>query len=229
MWLSSSCRLPTTWHLPRPRRYPTCVKSRFAADGKRHSPEIGFAFDGLSIHGPYESEGVMAPVRLPPGNRAPVRRPARARRPGQRRHRPRRGGTIPSHGGSISSVANRSPMAAPGEPPKGREPLRRSALPTRCPGPPRHHVTPAPTGGDLRATRAGGSIGRRPREEQADRRPAGRSPVRGNHPSHRRRESSVAPRCDGVCSSFETPARAVAMAGRCRGNATETDLATAPD
>jgi hypothetical protein len=36
------------------------VKSPFSDDGKRHSPVIGFAFDGFPIHGPYESEGEMA-------------------------------------------------------------------------------------------------------------------------------------------------------------------------
>jgi len=41
-------------------KYPTCVKSPFADDGRRHSPVIGFAFDGFPIHGPYESEGVFA-------------------------------------------------------------------------------------------------------------------------------------------------------------------------
>jgi len=41
-------------------KYPTCVKSPFADDGKRHSPVIGFAFDGFPIHGPYESDGVLA-------------------------------------------------------------------------------------------------------------------------------------------------------------------------
>ena len=41
-------------------KYPVCVKSPFADEGKTHSPLIGWAFDGLPIYGPYESEGVMA-------------------------------------------------------------------------------------------------------------------------------------------------------------------------
>ena len=36
------------------------MKSPFADDGRGHSPVIGFAFDGFAIHGPYESDGVMA-------------------------------------------------------------------------------------------------------------------------------------------------------------------------
>ncbi len=41
-------------------KYPVCVKSPFADEGKQHSPLIGWAFDGFAIYGPYESEGVMA-------------------------------------------------------------------------------------------------------------------------------------------------------------------------
>jgi hypothetical protein len=41
-------------------KYPVCVKSPFVDEGKEHSPPIGWAFDGLAIHGPYEAEGVMA-------------------------------------------------------------------------------------------------------------------------------------------------------------------------
>jgi len=41
-------------------KYPVCVKSPFADEGKEHSPLIGWAFDGYAIYGPYEAEGVMA-------------------------------------------------------------------------------------------------------------------------------------------------------------------------
>lgn len=41
-------------------KYPVCVKSPFADEGKGHSPLIGWAFDGFAIYGPYEAEGVMA-------------------------------------------------------------------------------------------------------------------------------------------------------------------------
>ena len=41
-------------------KYPVCVKSPFADEGKEHSPLIGWAFDGFAIYGPYEGEGVMA-------------------------------------------------------------------------------------------------------------------------------------------------------------------------
>ncbi len=41
-------------------KYPSCVKSPFADDGQRHSPVLGFAFDGFPVYGPYEAAGVMA-------------------------------------------------------------------------------------------------------------------------------------------------------------------------
>lgn len=41
-------------------KYPICVNSPWADEGKAHSPVIGWAFDGFAIYGPYESDGVMA-------------------------------------------------------------------------------------------------------------------------------------------------------------------------
>ncbi|MBN9500472.1 MAG: YHYH protein [Armatimonadetes bacterium] len=41
-------------------KYPICVNTPFVDKGERHSPVIGFAFDGLPVYGPYESNGVMA-------------------------------------------------------------------------------------------------------------------------------------------------------------------------
>jgi YHYH protein len=41
-------------------KYPICVNSPWADQGKGHSPVIGWAFDGFPIYGPYESDGVMA-------------------------------------------------------------------------------------------------------------------------------------------------------------------------
>jgi hypothetical protein len=41
-------------------KYPICVNSPWADDGKQHSPLIGFAFDGFPIYGPYESADLMA-------------------------------------------------------------------------------------------------------------------------------------------------------------------------
>jgi hypothetical protein len=41
-------------------KYPICVNSPWADEGKEHSPLIGFAFDGFPIYGPFESAGVMA-------------------------------------------------------------------------------------------------------------------------------------------------------------------------
>jgi hypothetical protein len=60
VWLDSCCGHPQQTGVYHYHKYPTCVKSPFADDGKRHSPVIGFAFDGYPIHGPYESDGVMA-------------------------------------------------------------------------------------------------------------------------------------------------------------------------
>jgi len=59
VWLDSCCGHPQETGVYHYHKYPTCVKSPFADDGRRHSPVIGFAFDGFPIHGPYESEGVM--------------------------------------------------------------------------------------------------------------------------------------------------------------------------
>jgi len=41
-------------------KYPICVNSPWADEGKEHSPLIGWAFDGFPIYGPFESAGVMA-------------------------------------------------------------------------------------------------------------------------------------------------------------------------
>jgi hypothetical protein len=41
-------------------KYPICMNSPWADEGKEHSPLIGFAFDGFPIYGPYESANVMA-------------------------------------------------------------------------------------------------------------------------------------------------------------------------
>jgi hypothetical protein len=41
-------------------KYPICVNSPWADEGKEHSPLIGFAFDGFPVYGPYESRDVMA-------------------------------------------------------------------------------------------------------------------------------------------------------------------------
>jgi hypothetical protein len=60
VWLDSCCGHPQQTGVYHYHKYPTCVKSPFPDDGKRHSPVIGFAFDGFPIHGPYEAEGVMA-------------------------------------------------------------------------------------------------------------------------------------------------------------------------
>ncbi len=60
VWLDSCCGHPQQHGVYHYHKYPSCVKSPFADDGTRHSPILGFAFDGFPIHGPYEEAGVMA-------------------------------------------------------------------------------------------------------------------------------------------------------------------------
>src|SRR5205085_9992920 len=60
VWLDSCCGHPQQNGMYHYHKYPSCVKSPFPDEGKRHSPIIGFAFDGYPIHGPYEEQGVMA-------------------------------------------------------------------------------------------------------------------------------------------------------------------------
>jgi hypothetical protein len=59
VWLDSCCGHPQETGVYHYHKYPTCVKSPFADDGKRHSPVIGFAFDGFPIHGPYEAVAIV--------------------------------------------------------------------------------------------------------------------------------------------------------------------------
>ena len=60
VWLDSCCGHPSPTGVYHYHKYPSCVKSPFADDGKQHSPVIGFAFDGFPVYGPYEESGVMA-------------------------------------------------------------------------------------------------------------------------------------------------------------------------
>ncbi|HET6879776.1 MAG TPA: YHYH protein [Pirellulales bacterium] len=60
VWLDSCCGHPQQQGVYHYHKYPSCVKSPFADDGKQHSPVIGFAFDGFPVYGPYEDEGLMA-------------------------------------------------------------------------------------------------------------------------------------------------------------------------
>jgi hypothetical protein len=41
-------------------KYPICINSPWADEGKEHSPLIGWAFDGFPIYGPYVRSGVLA-------------------------------------------------------------------------------------------------------------------------------------------------------------------------
>ncbi len=60
VWLDSCCGHPQQTGVYHYHKYPTCVKSPFSDDGKKHSPIIGFAFDGFPLYGPYEAAGTMA-------------------------------------------------------------------------------------------------------------------------------------------------------------------------
>jgi hypothetical protein len=60
VWLDSCCGHPQQTGVYHYHKYPSCVKSPFPDDGVRHSPIIGFAFDGFPIYGPYETKGLMA-------------------------------------------------------------------------------------------------------------------------------------------------------------------------
>jgi hypothetical protein len=60
IWLDACCGHPEQRGVYHYHKYPSCVKSPFPDDGKRHSPIIGFAFDGFPLYGPYESDGVFA-------------------------------------------------------------------------------------------------------------------------------------------------------------------------
>ena len=60
VWLDSCCGHPQQHGVYHYHKYPSCVKSPFSDDGQRHSPVLGFAFDGFPVHGPYEQPGVMA-------------------------------------------------------------------------------------------------------------------------------------------------------------------------
>ena len=68
VWLDSCCGHPAPDGIYHYHKYPSCVKSPFADDGKQHSPIIGFAFDGFPVYGPYEAAGLMA--RDAKGNKA---------------------------------------------------------------------------------------------------------------------------------------------------------------
>ena len=60
VWLDSCCGHPQQSGIYHYHKYPSCVKSPFADDGKQHSPVIGFAWDGYPVYGPYEGSGEMA-------------------------------------------------------------------------------------------------------------------------------------------------------------------------
>lgn len=60
VWLDSCCGHPQQTGVYHYHKYPSCVKSPFADNGKQHSPILGFAFDGFPLYGPYEADGIKA-------------------------------------------------------------------------------------------------------------------------------------------------------------------------
>jgi len=60
VWLDSCCGHPQQSGVYHYHKYPSCVKSPFADNGKQHTPIIGFGFDGFPAFGPYEGVGEMA-------------------------------------------------------------------------------------------------------------------------------------------------------------------------
>jgi hypothetical protein len=58
--MDSCCGHPNPDGLYHYHKYPICINSPWADEGKAHSPLIGFAFDGFPIYGPYASADVMA-------------------------------------------------------------------------------------------------------------------------------------------------------------------------
>lgn len=60
VWLDSCCGHPQQTGVYHYHKYPSCVKSPFSDDGERHSPIIGFAFDGFPLYGPYEADNSKA-------------------------------------------------------------------------------------------------------------------------------------------------------------------------
>lgn len=60
VWLDACCGHPQQTGVYHYHKYPSCVKSPFPDDGRRHSPVIGLAFDGFPVHGPYEAPATMA-------------------------------------------------------------------------------------------------------------------------------------------------------------------------
>lgn len=58
VWLDCCRGHPQHTGIDHYHKYSRCAKGSFPGDG--HAPVIGFAFDGFPVHGPYESDGVMA-------------------------------------------------------------------------------------------------------------------------------------------------------------------------
>jgi hypothetical protein len=54
------CGHPSPDNVYHYHKYPICLNSPWADEGKEHSPIIGLAFDGFAIYGPYASAGLMA-------------------------------------------------------------------------------------------------------------------------------------------------------------------------
>jgi hypothetical protein len=58
--LDRCCGHPSPGQSYHYHKYPSCVNTPWADDGERHSPLLGFAFDGFPVYGPYEAAGTLA-------------------------------------------------------------------------------------------------------------------------------------------------------------------------
>ncbi|HWB54016.1 MAG TPA: YHYH protein, partial [Tepidisphaeraceae bacterium] len=59
-YMDYCCGHPNEDNLYHYHKYPICINSPWADEGKEHSPLIGWAFDGFPIYGPYVKAGLMA-------------------------------------------------------------------------------------------------------------------------------------------------------------------------
>jgi len=58
--MDKCCGHPNQDNLYHYHKYPVCMNSPWADEGKGHSPLIGWAFDGFPLYGPYAKAGVLA-------------------------------------------------------------------------------------------------------------------------------------------------------------------------
>lgn len=64
--LDRCCGHPSPMQEYHYHKYPVCINTPWVDDGGRHSPLMGFAFDGYPVYGPYESTGQLAKDAVDP-------------------------------------------------------------------------------------------------------------------------------------------------------------------